>query len=202
MNSLLPATGTDALLQTLSPHIPDTWINQQFPQPQGRGRRRFFSAAQLWRVHLLALLTPVHSFNLLVQMLAEQKAWRRFAHLPNRHTLPEPWVLPEFRQRLGVAGLRRINEHLAVARLSMAVAGSLSVALMDATDLAAATCGFKESVLASTARNARRWARGHSRQARAVSLWATRSTPSGYGCSGMNAGCCWFPWSVGSPRPI
>ena len=66
MKSLLPSTGTQALLEAFSPHIPDLWINQEFPQLRGRGRRRLFSAAQLWRVHLLALLTPVHSFNLLV----------------------------------------------------------------------------------------------------------------------------------------
>jgi hypothetical protein len=159
MNSLLPATGTQAFLQTLSPHIPDAWINQQFPQPHGRGRRRLFSAAQLWRVHLLALLTPVHSFNLLIQMLAEQRAWRRFAHLPNRYALPEPWVLHDFRQRLGVAGLRRINEHLVTPLLPTTAVGRLSVALIDATDLPAATCGFKKSARANTARNARRWER-------------------------------------------
>jgi hypothetical protein len=32
-------------------------------------------------VHLLSLLTPVHSLNLLVKMLPEQRAWRKFAGL-------------------------------------------------------------------------------------------------------------------------
>src|SRR4030095_9698167 len=110
MKSLLPVTGTLDLLDQLSPHVPDGWINQTFPQVKGAGRRRRFSTAQLWRVHLLAVLSPVHSFNLLVQMLAEQRAWRRFAHLPNRHALPDAWMLHEFRERLGVQGFRRINE--------------------------------------------------------------------------------------------
>jgi hypothetical protein len=125
MKSLLPTTGTAALLEAFSPHIPDRWINQEFPQLRGRGRRRLFSAAQLWRMPLLARLTPVHSFNLLAQMLTEQQAWRRFAHLPNRYDLPELWVLHEFGQRLGVAGLRRINEHLLVPLLPAAAPGDL-----------------------------------------------------------------------------
>jgi hypothetical protein len=199
---LLPTTGTQALLEAFSPHIPDLWINQEFPQLRGRGRRRLFSAAQLWRVHLLALLTPVHSFNLLVQMLAEQRAWRRFAHLPNRYEVSEPWVLHEFRQRLGVAGLRRINEHLLVPLLPATAPGTFSVALIDATDLPAATCGFKKSGPANTVRNEQPWAPARLRRARAVSLSATRSTPSGCGCGATSAGCCWCRWSVGQRQPI
>ena len=112
MNSLLPPTGTAVLLRQLSPYVPDDFINQLLPRRPGRGRRQVFSPAQLWRVHLLALLTPVHSFNLLLQMLPEQRDWRRFAHLPNRHAVPDVRMLHEFRDHLGVAGLRRVNEHL------------------------------------------------------------------------------------------
>jgi len=91
----------------------------------------------------LTLLTPVHSFNLLVQMLGEQRAWRRFAHQPNRYDLPEPWVLHEFRQRLGVTGFRRISEHLLVPLLPTAAPWTFSVALIDATDLAQRPAVFK-----------------------------------------------------------
>jgi hypothetical protein len=173
MNSLLPATGTQALLETISRHIPDPWINAQFPQVHGRGRRRLFSSAQLWRVHLLALLTPVHSFNLLIQMLSEQKAWRRFAHLPNRYAVPEPWVLHEFRQRLGVAGLRQINEHLVVPLLPSTTVGRLSVALIDATDLPAAT-GFKK--VRQFNAHARRWS-AHAQDRPEPFFVATKALP-------------------------
>ena len=92
MNSLLSPTGTAALLSELSPHIPDAFINELFSPPVGRGRRARLRPAQLWRLHLLGLLTPVHSFNLLVQMLPEQKAWRQFAHLANRQAVPDVWM--------------------------------------------------------------------------------------------------------------
>ncbi len=97
MDSLLPTTGSAAArLRTLSPYTPDEFINSLWPPHMRRGRRRVFSPAQLWRVHLLALLTPVHWFNLLVAMLPEQRAWRRFAHLRNRQALLDTWMLHEF----------------------------------------------------------------------------------------------------------
>src|SRR5881398_3409717 len=79
----LPVTGTSALLEILSPHVPDDLINSLFAQKSRRGRPRLFSAAQLFRVNLLALLTPAHSFNLLVALLAEHRSWRSFARLRN-----------------------------------------------------------------------------------------------------------------------
>jgi hypothetical protein len=82
----LPQTGTAAHLETLSPYLDDDVINDPFPRRKGRGRRRLFSAAQLFRVLLLNLVTPVHSFNLLVKLLAENRSWRSFARLRN-----QPW---------------------------------------------------------------------------------------------------------------
>jgi hypothetical protein len=159
MDSLLPATGTAALLRAVSPYVPDDFINSLWPAHHGRGRRRVFHPAQLWRTHLLALLTPVHSFNLLVEMLPEQRAWRHFAHLPNRRRLPDAWMLHEFRQRAGVAGLRRINEYLLESLLPPADASDWSVSLMDATDLVAADCGFKKKLPAAIRPSARPWVR-------------------------------------------
>jgi hypothetical protein len=56
----------------LSPHIPDDLINSLFAHKSGPGRRSLFSAAQLFRTTLLALLTPVHSFNLLVDFMKKK----------------------------------------------------------------------------------------------------------------------------------
>jgi hypothetical protein len=144
MDSSLPTTGTTALLETLSPYVPDDFINQLLRVTKRRGRRRHFSPAQLWRLHLLALLTPVHSLNLLVRLLPEQRAWRRFAGLANRQQVPDVRMLHEFRAQAGVGGLRRINEALLRPLLPEQHAGLWSVALIDATDLPAATCGFKK----------------------------------------------------------
>ena len=110
MNSLRQITGTNSLLAQLSPFIPDRFLCEQWPHRTTGGRQGHFSAAQLWRLHLLVLLTPAHSVNLLLQMLPEQRGWREFAHLPNRQRLPDVRMMHEFRRRVGVAGLRRINE--------------------------------------------------------------------------------------------
>lgn len=75
----LPVTGSRQLLDRLDPFIPDDFINTHWSVRPVRGPRWQFSAAQLWRVHLLALLTPVHSLNLLTRLLPEQRAWRDFA---------------------------------------------------------------------------------------------------------------------------
>ena len=113
MKSLLPMTGTSELLGCLSPYIPDEFINEHWPSGRTGGRRRAFSAAQLWRTHLLVLLTPTHSVNLLLELLKEQRAWGRFAHLPNRQRVPDVRMLHQFRAEVGVSGLRKINEQLA-----------------------------------------------------------------------------------------
>src|SRR6266446_4764785 len=112
MNSDLPATGTTALLELLAPFVPDDFINQCWPNGRTGGRRREHTAARLFRVHLLSLLSPVHSLNLLVKVLPEQRAWRKFAGLRRQSRVPDVRMLHEFRARVGVAGLRQINQHL------------------------------------------------------------------------------------------
>lgn len=145
MNAPLPVTGTNALLVQLSDWVPDDFINQLLPPHRGQGRRSLWSSAQLFRLLLLALLTPAHSFNLLVQLLPEQRAWRRFAHLSNRHRVPTTSILHEFRARLGVGPLRRINRHLLLPLLEGLAPERKTVALIDSTDLPAATSTYKKS---------------------------------------------------------
>ena len=144
MNSNLPATGTVALLELLDPLVPDDFINQGWPHGPTGGRHRTHTAAQLFRVHLLSLLSPVHSLNLLVKMLPEQRAWRAFAGLRSQSRVPDVRMLHEFRARLGVAGLRRINQHLLQPLVESYAWREGSVGLIDATDLPAACVGFKK----------------------------------------------------------
>jgi hypothetical protein len=141
----LPTTGTSALLETLSPHIPDELINSLLPHKPGSGRRGHFSAAQLFRVTLLALLTPVHSFNLLVKLLPENRSWRNFAHLRNRFELPDVRMLHDFRARLDLNKLRGVNRHLLGDLLEGIDSSVKTVALIDSTDLPAATNGYKKT---------------------------------------------------------
>lgn len=144
MNSNLPATGTVALLELLDPLVPDDFINQCWPHGHTGGRHRAHTAAQLFRVHLLSLLSPVHSLNLLVKMLPEQRAWRTFASLRRQSRVPDVRMLHEFRARLGVAGFRRINQHLLQPLVESYAWRECSVGLIDATDLPAACVGFKK----------------------------------------------------------
>ena len=152
MMSSLPRTGTQHLLDLLAPYAPDDFIDGHWPNGFTGGRRCALSAAQLWRVHLLALLTPTHSLNLLVAQLPEQAAWRRFARL--RRHLPGARMLHEFRERVGVSGLRQINQQLLTRLLRRQGGQPHAVALMDATDLPAACVGFKKNTGTYSARHA------------------------------------------------
>lgn len=145
MNGLLPVTGTAALLDELSPFIPDDFINRLLPRHRGRGRKSDWTPAQLYRVMLLPLLTPARSFNLVVELLNEQRAWRQFAHLPNRRHLPVASQLCQFREDFGVAQLRETNRHLLLPILEGTDPQRKSVALIDSTDLPAATSAFKKN---------------------------------------------------------
>jgi len=141
----LPITGSAALLDLLAPYVPDDHINELLPRHRGVGRPSQWSAAQLYRVLLLLLLTPARSSNLLCQLLPEQRAWRRFAHLPNRRKLPGARQLHEFRVRLTPLILRMVNERMVTGLLEGWPHDQSCVGLMDATDLPAATSAFKKN---------------------------------------------------------
>ncbi len=140
----LPQTGTSALLEALSPFIDDAQLNELLPEPRGPGRPRLFSSAQLLRVLLLSLLTPAHSFNLLLRLLPEHRAWRKFAHLPNQRVIPDPKMLNEFRARLDLGALRRWNAQLLSPLLDQLDPARLPLAIIDATDLPAPVHAFKK----------------------------------------------------------
>lgn len=173
----LATTGSNALLEDLSPFIPDEFINQLLPAQRGAGRRRHWTPAQLFRLLLLAILTPVHSYNLLLELLPEQRSWRKFARLPNRHRLPVASQLHDFRAALGVGRLRRINETLVGPLLDGLMVERKSVGLIDATDLPAATSAFKKRRRDSFPPAVPLWGAGRSRLARAAGLLVTKNTP-------------------------
>ena len=140
MASSLPPTGTHCLLELVSPHVPDAFIHDLCPRQFTGGRRYAWSAPQLWRVHRLPLLTSTHSLNLVVAQLPEPAAGRRFCRL--RRHWPGARMLHEFRQQVGVRGLRRINQHLLERLLRRQGVQPYAVALLDATDLPAACSDF------------------------------------------------------------
>jgi hypothetical protein len=140
----LPPTGTTGLLERLSPYVPDDLINALCQRSSGPGRPDLFSSAQLFRIHLLSLLTPAHSFNLLVELLAEHRAWRTFARLRNRLQVPDVRMLHQFRQTLDLTKLRCINEHLLAPLIEGTAGFAKTVAVIDSTDLPAATNAYKK----------------------------------------------------------
>jgi hypothetical protein len=144
MKTELATTGTATLLEQITVFVPDSFINELVPAQVGRGRRRHWSSAQLYRLLLLTLLTPAHSFNLMLRLLQEQRPWRKFAHLPNRYRLPAASQLHDFRDAMGVVSLRRINQFLLEPLLQSLVPDRKSVGLIDATDLPAATSAYKK----------------------------------------------------------
>lgn len=172
----LPPTGTAALLERLSPYIPDDLINSLFIEKAGPGRRALLSPAQLFRVNLLALLTPVHSFNLLVDLLGEHRPWRRFARLRNRHAVPGVRMLHEFRARLDLSKLRRINQYLLQPLIEGTDRFAKTVALIDSTDLPAATNAYKKMLKANTVPGAPGLGRGAAKTDRVVFTSDTRNT--------------------------
>jgi hypothetical protein len=147
----IPTTGTSALLELLSPHVPDAEIQSMLPR-RGGGRRAEWSSVQLLRVLLLLLLTPARSANLLCELLPEQRVWRRFARLPNHRRLPNTRQLHEFRDRLTPRVLRALNAVLLQRIFATWPKQQPGVAIIDATDLPAATNEYKKSPVAASPR--------------------------------------------------
>jgi hypothetical protein len=184
MKAKFPMTGTAELLSLVDPFIPDGFINEQWNLRPARGPRRHFSAAQLWRTHLLTVLTPAHHLNEVLILLSEQRAWRAFAHLTHRQRVPDARMLHEFRMQVGVGGLRRINDELRAGLIERASAWEHAVAIMDATDLEAACDGFKKKKRKVIRPIAQRLDSARSRQARTAGMWVTRSIPCD--CGGVS----------------
>jgi Transposase domain (DUF772) len=187
----LPITGSGALLQTLSPFVPDDLINALCPKRSGAGRPALFSPAQLFRVLLLVLLTPVHSFNLLVELLPENRSWRSFARMRNRSAVPDVRMLHEFRQRLDLNKLRQINQYLLQPLLDATSAFPKTVAIIDATDLPAAANAYKKIQPVTTLLNEPALALAAAKTDRAAISLDTKSTPCAFGCASTAPALRW-----------
>jgi hypothetical protein len=153
----LPRVGSAELLERISQYVPDQLLRKLVPRHSGRGRRAAFCSAQLFRTLLLSTLTPAHSFNLLSRTLHDNRAWRRFALLSHRDRVPGPRMLHEFRQKLPPLIFRQINGHLLLPLLDQ-MGANKSVALIDATDLPAATNAYKKTRPGVTPLIVPRWA--------------------------------------------
>ena len=62
-----------------------------------------FSVAELWRMHLLLLLTSAQSLNLVAAQLHEHAACQGFCRLGSLPHLPDGRMFHKFRQQQGPA---------------------------------------------------------------------------------------------------
>jgi hypothetical protein len=185
---VLPQTGTALLLQKLTDFLDDSLINELVPPQRGPGQPRAFNSAQLFRVLLLSLLTPAHSFNLLLKLLPENRGWRKFAHLPNLRSLPDAKMLHQFRSRLDLCALREVNASLVRPLIASLDPSRLPLAIMDATDLPAANAFKKTGRLR---RGVPLLGPGLSKPGEAAGSSATRNTACGCGFPSARRPCCW-----------
>jgi len=187
----LPQTGTAELLEILSPFWDNGFVDDLFPRKQTQGRHAIFSQAQLFRVLLLALLTPARSFNLLVRLPGENRSWREFAFLPNKHILPDAKMLHQFRARLDLIKLRAINAHRLPPLLASFDPERKLAAIIDATDLPAGKNPFKKKRPAAIGLTGRRPGCGHARAIKAVGLSAAKNTACVFGFPTWLNKWCW-----------
>ena len=177
-NAQLPLKGTTQLLPTREP-IPGDFISEHWNVRPQQEPHRTFGAAQLPRVPLPAVPTPIQSRNLVWAMLPAQVAWCKFAHLAHRHCVPDARMSCAFRLRFDAAGLRAKQDTLSLALLQRAAAWKHAPALIDETDWERARGGCAKKKPTLTRPSLRRWAATPSRPDRAVGASGTRNTPSG-----------------------
>jgi hypothetical protein len=84
-------------------------------------------------------------------------------------------MLHEFRNRLGVGGLRQINDFLREDLIEQAAQWDPAVGLIDATDLPAACRGFKKKKPAPIPLTTQHWEAAPSRPGQAAASSATRN---------------------------
>jgi hypothetical protein len=174
----LPQTGTAALLAALSPYLDDGFVCDLFPPRRTQGRHGIFSPPQLFRVLLLSLLTPAHSFNLLIELLAENRAWRDFAFLSNKRSLPNAKMMHQFRDRLDLTKLRAINAHLLRPLLASLDSQRKTVAIIDSTDLPAGTNPFKKKHRPLLGKTRRDWGAHPQKQPRKMVCRLQKTYPA------------------------
>lgn len=182
----------DPLLEKISPHIPDEEINFLFPfrKFHTQGRTRKFKTSQLYRVHLLAMLKGVVSFNKVCAELKTRRSFRDFCRFKNKQFLPVKRLLSEFRDFLRPSGFEKITHLITATLLQVLSLPKIKVAIPDATDMPANCRGFGKKnvpvlphapVGKSTPPMGQPRESERKRAVRALILWDIRSIPFAFG---------------------
>lgn len=183
-----PRYAPDPALERISRVMPDAAINEFFPTnyPGKKGNPFALTTTQYYRIHLLALLKGLTSFNQLCSELLYHQSYRRFCQIKSISQIPRPNTLSVFRSEIGPEAFALINDLLLERLFSMIPLPAPAVAVPDSTDLEASCSGRgKKNVLAKTDVNVsgstppREPPRDAVRRSRdnLNSSWAIRSTP-------------------------
>jgi hypothetical protein len=149
----------DPKLEQISPHIPDEEINFLFPfrKFNTQGRRRKFKTSQLYRVHILAMLKGIPSFNKLCAELKIRRSFRDFCLFKNKKLTPPKRMLSEFREHLKPSGFEKIAQLITSNFLEVTPLPDIKVGIPDATDMPANCSGFaKKNVVVLATANVQR----------------------------------------------
>ena len=175
----------DPRLSKISRLVPDRWLDDHWPLSYryGSGRWQYWRTSQLVRIHLLALLKALGSFNRVCEELHHNNDFRRFCRLPPRRKPPSPGTLTKWRADFGEAGWLAVHVRLLAVVAQLWPPSPAGIVLLDATDLPAAvrrTSKKKTSGLWASAshRSARRVDRAAAKAASPIIISAFTNTPS------------------------
>jgi hypothetical protein len=168
--------------------MPDGAINEFFPANYlgEKGNPFALTTSQYYRIHLLALLKGITSFNQLCSELLYHQSYRRFCHIKSISKIPKPNTLSVFRSEIGPESFGLINDLLLERFFSMIPLPTVAVAVPDSTDLEASCSGRgKKNALAKKDVNASASTRPKALPKAAVprsrgsprSSWDIKSTP-------------------------
>ncbi len=138
-----PRYSPDPALERISRVIPDAAINEFFPSNHtGKlGKPFVLTTSQYYRIHLLASLKGLTSFNRLCSELLYNQSYRRFCHIKSIAKIPKPNTLSVFRSEIEPESFALINDLLLERLFSIIPLPKVTVAVPDSTDLEASCCG-------------------------------------------------------------
>jgi len=141
----------DPELCRISKVLADRWVDERWPQRRTRhqGRWQRLRSSQLVRVHLLALIKALGSFNRVCAELRHNNDFRRFCRLAPSDAPPAPACLAKFRARFNKQAWRDLHAMVLEALARVFAPSPLGLILIDSSDLPAAvrTTWKKKTIL-------------------------------------------------------
>lgn len=130
----------DPDLFRISKVICDRWVDERWPQRRSKrqGRWQRWRSSQLVRVHILALIKGLGSFNRACKELRHNADFRRFCRVRPNESVPRADSLSRFRSCLGVKGWRCLHKELLRVVANLLSPSAAGLVLLDSTDLPAA----------------------------------------------------------------